>query len=155
MKKKKAIFAGGCFWHIQEEFDKVPGVIKTTVGYTGGTKKKPTYEEVSSKKTGHAEAIEIIYDADKVSYGELLAKFFSIHNPTTKNRQGFDIGTNYRSAIFYINDGQKKLAKATIKKYQESFEKPIVTEIVPATRFYPAEEHHQKYNEKRGKTCKI
>lgn len=148
MKKKKAIFAGGCFWHIQEEFDNVPGVVKTTVGYTGGTTKNPTYKEVSSGKTGHAEAIEVIYDEDKVSYEQLLDAFWDMHDPTQMNRQGFDIGTNYRSAIFYVNEKQKKLAEKSKKKESKNYGKGIVTKIVKAKEFYPAEENHQKYNEK-------
>lgn len=148
MKKEKAIFAGGCFWHIQEEFDKVKGVLETTVGYSGGTKKNPTYEEVSSEKTGHAESIEIIFDSEIISYEDLLKVFFKIHNPTTKNRQGLDIGSSYRSAIFYLNDKQKKQAQESKKEVQEELGKKVVTEIVKAKEFYPAEEYHQKYNKK-------
>lgn len=154
MKKEKATFAAGCFWHIQEEFDKIKGVLKTTVGYTGGTKKNPSYEEVSSGKTGHAESIEIIFDLDMVSYKELLDAFWKMHDPTQLNRQGFDIGENYRSVIFYHNAEQKKQAEESKKKAQKNFKEPIVTEIVKASKFYLAEEYHQKYNEKRGKTCR-
>ncbi len=154
MKKEKATFAAGCFWHIQEEFDKIKGVLQTMVGYAGGTKKNPSYEEVSSGKTGHAESIEIIFDLDMVSYKELLDAFWKMHDPTQLNRQGFDIGENYRSVIFYHNAEQKKQAEESKKKAQKNFKEPIVTEIVKASKFYLAEEYHQKYNEKRGKTCR-
>ena len=142
------MFAGGCFWHIQEEFDKVKGVLETTVGYTGGHVKNPSYEQVSSGETGHAEAIEIIFDSDVVSYEDLLKVFFEIHNPTTMNRQGLDIGSNYRSAIFYVNEEQKEKAEEYVKMIQEKLGKEVVTQIVAAKEFYKAEEYHQKYNER-------
>jgi methionine-S-sulfoxide reductase len=144
---QKATFAGGCFWCMQPPFDGVPGVVSTVVGYTGGTQKNPTYEEVSSGRTGHAESIEITYDPKKISYDKLLDIFWMNIDPTTPNRQFADAGTQYRTAIFYHNDEQKKLAEASKKKYQASgkYDKPIVTEIVPATTFWPAEEYHQKY----------
>jgi len=149
----KAIFAAGCFWGVQSEFDKVKGVKKTTVGYIGGTKTKPSYEQVCTSLTGHAEAIEIEFDSKVVSYDKLLDIFFKIHNPTTKNRQGFDIGKQYRSAIFYHNEEQKVQAEKSIEKHQKDFDKPIVTKIAKATTFYPAEEYHQKYNKKNGRVC--
>ena len=155
MKKSKAIFAAGCFWSIQEEFDKVLGVISTKVGYTGGSINNPSYEQVCSEETGHAEAIEIIFDSEKISFEKLLNIFWKIHNPTTLNRQGPDIGSSYRSAIFYTNDYQKEIAEKTKKKIQKNFEKQIVTEIEKASEFYPAEEYHQKYNKKNKKTCRI
>jgi methionine-S-sulfoxide reductase len=144
---EKATFAGGCFWCMQPPFDGVPGVVSTLVGYTGGTQKNPTYEEVSSGRTGHAESVEITYDPKKISYDQLLDIFWMNVDPTTPNRQFADVGTQYRTAIFYHNDEQKKLAEASKKKYQQSgkYDKPIVTEIVPASTFWPAEDYHQKY----------
>jgi peptide-methionine (S)-S-oxide reductase len=156
MKKhnlEKAYFAAGCFWHVQEEFDSLEGVIKTRVGYTGGNTKNPTYEQVSSGKTGHAEVIEIIFNPKIISYEKLLDVFWEIHNPTTLNRQGADIGSNYRSSIFYINKNQKKIAEKSKQKAQKKFNNPIVTKIVKASKFYPAEEYHQKYNEKKERAC--
>lgn len=149
-----AIFAAGCFWGVQATFDSVPGVISTEVGYTGGDVHQPTYEEVCTGRTGHAEAIDISYDPEKVSYKELLHTFFNAHNPTTKNRQGLDIGEQYRSAVFYIDDEQKKEAEEMIKEMNASgrYPAPIVTEVVKAGRFYPAEAYHQKYLQRRGKT---
>jgi methionine-S-sulfoxide reductase len=146
-KVEKATFAGGCFWCMQPPFDRAPGVISTVVGYTGGTQKNPTYEEVSSGRTGHAEAIEITFDPKKVSYDQLLDIFWRNIDPTTPNRQFADVGTQYRTAIFYHNEEQKKLAVESKRKLNQSgkFDSPIATEIVPASTFYPAEEYHQKY----------
>lgn len=155
---KLATFAAGCFWGVEETFRTIPGVISTRVGYTGGTTKKPTYEDVCSNTTGHAEAIEITFDPQKVSYKELLNIFWENHNPTTSNRQGPDIGTQYRSVIFYHDKDQEKEAEQSKKTLEESgkFKNPIVTEIVPATEFNEAEEYHQKYLMKRGKkSCHI
>ncbi|MFW9882532.1 MAG: peptide-methionine (S)-S-oxide reductase MsrA, partial [Candidatus Thorarchaeota archaeon] len=143
MEYQKAIFAAGCFWGVERDFRKVEGVISTRVGYTGGHFKEPTYEQVCSNKTGHAEAIEIIFDPSKVSYEELLEVFWSIHDPTTLNRQGPDIGKQYRSAIFYVSLEQKEKAmesKAKLEAYKR-FKKPIVTQIVPASDFWQAEEY--------------
>jgi len=154
-KNNIAIFAAGCFWHVEEVFSKIPGVIKTEVGYTGGSTENPKYEQVSSGKTGHAEAVKIIFDPKKVSYEKLLDVFWRLHNPTTLNRQGFDVGTNYRSAIFYTTNSQKKSAEKSKLSIQKNHDKPIVTEISKATQFYPAEEYHQKYNLKRSKSCMI
>jgi peptide-methionine (S)-S-oxide reductase len=158
-RKEKATFAAGCFWGVEAAFREVKGVISTQVGYTGGQTKNPTYEEVCSGKTGHAEAVEVIFDADTVSYQELLNLFWSIHDPTQLNRQGPDYGTNYRSAIFYHSEEQNALARESRKKLAESGRygrRPIVTEIVPATPFYPAEEYHQQFYEKQGKkSCRI
>lgn len=151
-----AIFAAGCFWGVQAAFDAVPGVWSTRVGYTGGSAVNPSYEQVCRGNTGHAEAIEIAYDPEQVSYDELLDVFFSIHNPTTRDRQGPDIGHQYRSAVFYLNAGQKEAAVAKILELNRSgkFPTPIVTEIVPAKTFYPAEDYHQDYLKKQGlKTC--
>lgn len=151
-----AIFAAGCFWGVQAAFDAVPGVWSTRVGYTGGSAVNPSYEQVCRGNTGHAEAVEIAYDPEQVSYDELLDIFFSIHNPTTRDRQGPDIGHQYRSAVFYLNAGQKEAAVAKILELNRSgkFPAPIVTEIVPAKTFYPAEDYHQDYLKKQGlKTC--
>ncbi len=148
-----ATFAAGCFWGVEFKFSQVPGVLSTRVGYTGGTTKDPTYEEVCTDETGHAEAVEVTYDPAKVSYEKLLEVFFSIHDPTQVNRQGPDVGTQYRSAIFYHNEEQKKAAEAAIKHLTASgrYRRPIATQVVPADTFYPAEEYHQKYYQKRGK----
>ncbi|MFW9782026.1 MAG: peptide-methionine (S)-S-oxide reductase MsrA [Candidatus Heimdallarchaeota archaeon] len=152
MEIQKAIFAAGCFWGVEANFRKVEGVISTRVGYTGGHFTEPTYRDVCSHKTGHAEAIEITFDASKVSYDELLDVFWTTHDPTTLNRQGPDIGTQYRSAIFYINSEQKKKAMDSKNKLEASkrFKRPIVTQIVPASEFWEAEEYHQQYVEKRN-----
>jgi len=153
-KTEKATFAAGCFWHVEEAFSKVKGVISTTVGYTGGKFKKPTYFKVCIGLTGHAESVELIFDPKKVSYKELLKVFWNIHDPTTLNRQGLDIGTQYRSAIYFHNAQQEKEAKASKQNLQKSgkHKRDIVTEIKPASEFYKAEEYHQKYLEKKGKT---
>ncbi len=151
-----AIFAAGCFWGVQAAFDVVPGVIETQVGYIGGTVAHPTYEQVCTDTTGHAEAVQVKYDSSVVTYNHLLDVFFDNHNPTTLNQQGPDIGTQYRSAIFYFNDSQKNQALNKIKELDNKhiFGRPIVTEVVPVTDFYPAEEYHQKYLEKKGrKSC--
>lgn len=150
MKKERAIFAMGCFWGVQTLFDSIKGVLKTRVGYTEGKTGKPTYAQVCSDTTGHAEAIEIDFDSEKVSYKELLDAFWKNHNSTTMNRQGPDIGSQYRSAIFYTNKEQKIAAEETKKEWQKRKKEKIVTEIVEAKEFYPAEEYHQKYLEKKG-----
>jgi peptide-methionine (S)-S-oxide reductase len=145
-----ATFAGGCFWCVESDFDKVPGVISTTSGYTGGHLKNPTYEEVSAGGTGHAEAVQIVFDPAKIGYTKLLDVFWHSINPTTKDRQFCDKGSQYRTAIFYHNDEQQRLAErskaalATSKPFKEA----IVTEIVPASTFYPAEEYHQDFHTK-------
>ncbi len=147
---QKALFAAGCFWGVQYYFDEVPGVIKTTTGYTGGHTQKPTYEEVCSHTTGHAEAVLVEFDPQKISYETLLKHFFRMHNPTTLNQDGPNIGDNYRSAIFYYNHDQKKLADKILKISQKNFKNPIVTEISAATIFYLAEPYHQKFTERTG-----
>ena len=154
-KHERAIFAAGCFWGVEEAFRNIKGVISTRVGYTGGKTDNPTYESVCTDKTGHAEAVEVEYDTSLVSYDELLDTFWKIHDPTTLNRQGPDIGTQYRSAIFYDNAGQKASAIASKKKLETSgkYKKAIVTDITPAAEFYPAEEYHQKYYMKHGGQC--
>jgi len=151
-KTEKATFAAGCFWGVEAAFRKVKGVVDVTVGYTGGHIKNPSYEQVCTNATGHAEAVQIEFVPSEVSYKELLDVFWSIHNPTTQNRQGLDIGTQYRSAIFYHNEKQKKAALASKESLERSgkFKKKIVTEIVPAAAFYKAEEYHQRYHEKHG-----
>jgi peptide-methionine (S)-S-oxide reductase len=147
---EKATFAGGCFWCMEPAFDHVPGVVSVTVGYTGGTKKDPTYEEVSSGTTGHAESIEVVYDPVKVSYEKLLDIFWHNIDPTVKDRQFCDVGRQYRSAIFYHNEQQKRLAESSKEALEASkrFKGPIYTEIVPASTFYPAEDYHQEYYKK-------
>jgi peptide-methionine (S)-S-oxide reductase len=148
-----ATFAAGCFWGVEASFRQVKGVLSTRVGYTGGDKENPTYEEVSSHTTGHAEAVEVVFDPSAVTYTQLLDIFWSIHDPTQMNRQGPDIGSNYRSAIFYHSEEQKVSAEESMKKQQESPRfrgEKIVTRIVPASTFWPAEEYHQQYFEKRG-----
>ncbi|HVV66618.1 MAG TPA: peptide-methionine (S)-S-oxide reductase MsrA [Candidatus Saccharimonadales bacterium] len=147
---EKALFAAGCFWGVQYYFDQVPGVVKTEVGYTGGHTENPTYEQVCSRTTGHAEAVLIEFDPKKVSYETLCKQFFHMHDPTQLNRQGPDIGDNYRSAIFYFNDDQRQIAEAVKYDSESKFEKEIVTQITPATKFYPAEAYHQKYTERTG-----
>ncbi len=148
----KATFGAGCFWHVEDLLSKTRGIKSTKVGYIGGQLPNPTYEEVCTDKTGHAEAVEVEYDPNEISYEELLDIFWNNHNPTTLNRQGPDIGIQYRSAIFYHNDEQKEIAeksKQTLDKSKQ-YEHPIVTEIVPTPTFYDAEEYHQKYFKKHG-----
>ena len=147
-----ATFAAGCFWGVEYAFRKVPGVLKTTVGYTGGHTESPTYEQVCSHTTGHAEAVQVEFDPSKVSYEKLLENFWAMHDPTTLNRQGPDRGDQYRSAIFYHSPEQEQAAKALKGKLERSgkFKRPIVTEIAPEKEFYKAEDYHQQYFEKRG-----
>jgi peptide-methionine (S)-S-oxide reductase len=154
MKKEKATFGAGCFWGVEEEFSKVKGVLKTTVGYMGGTLKNPTYEDVCTDKTGHIEVCQVEYDQDIVPYEKLLGVFWKIHDPTQLNKQGPDIGTQYKSVIFYHSEKQKKEAIASKEKEQANHNKKIATEVIPAETFYIAEEYHQKYLQKKGlKTC--
>ena len=150
---EKATFAAGCFWGVEASFREIDGVTDTAVGYTGGTKEHPTYEEVCSGSTGHAEAVQVTFDPARVSYEKLLAVFWSLHVPTQVNRQGPDIGTNYRSAIFYHTPAQKATAEASKEQLRRSGKhgaRPIATEIVPAGTFWRAEEYHQRYFEKHG-----
>jgi peptide-methionine (S)-S-oxide reductase len=150
---QKATFGAGCFWDVEAAFRKVEGVLSTTVGYSGGSFKGPTYEDVCTGTTGHAEVVEVEFDPAKISYNELLKVFWEIHNPTTLNRQGLDVGTQYRSVIFFHNAEQKAAAGASKEKLQSNghFKNPIVTEITPASEFYKAEKYHQQYFEKRGR----
>ena len=149
---EKAGFAAGCFWGVETAFRKIKGVRSAIVGYTGGSLENPTYEAVCTGRTGHAEAVEVEYDPAVVSYEDLLEAFWSMHDPTTMNRQGPDVGTQYRSAILFHSPEQEAAAKASTAKLESSgrFRSPIVTEIAPASTFYRAEEYHQQYLEKRG-----
>jgi peptide-methionine (S)-S-oxide reductase len=148
----KATFGAGCFWHVEDLFRKTKGVTSTKVGYTGGNLTNPTYEEVCTDKTGHAEAVEVEYDPNEISYDELLEIFWNNHDPTSLNRQGPDVGIQYRSSIFFHDDSQKQTAQKSKEKLNSSgkFSKSIVTEIVPSPEFYKAEEYHQKYFQKHG-----
>ena len=145
---EKATFGAGCFWGVEAAFRRVEGVVSTAVGYSGGTLENPTYEDVCTGRTGHAEVVEVEYDPSRVSYEELLEVFWENHDPTTLNRQGPDVGTQYRSAIFFHTPEQEDAARASKEKVQSRFKNPIVTEITPASRFYRAEEYHQRYFEK-------
>ena len=148
----KATFGAGCFWLVEDLLSKTKGVNSTAVGYIGGQLPDPTYEEVCTDKTGHAEAVEVEFNPDEISYEELLDVFWKNHNPTTLNRQGPDVGNQYRSAIFYHDDQQKEIAEKSKESLNSSktFDDPIVTQIVPAPKFYKAEEYHQKYFKKQG-----
>jgi peptide-methionine (S)-S-oxide reductase len=155
---QKATFAAGCFWGVEAAFRQVPGVVDAAVGYTGGNLANPTYEDVCTDRTGHAEAVQVEFDPAKVSYDRLLDVFWENHDPTTKNRQGPDVGTQYRSAIFVHDAEQEKAAKESLDRQEKSgrFRRPIVTEIVPEETFWRAEDYHQRYLEKRGLAhCKI
>ena len=148
----KATFAAGCFWHTEALFRQIKGVTDAAVGYTGGSVQDPTYQQVCTDTTGHAEAVQIEYDPDQVAYAELLEVFWSNHDPTTPNRQGPDVGTQYRSAIFFHDVLQEKTAEESREALKKSgrFERPIVTQIIGATTFYRAEDYHQRYFEKQG-----
>jgi peptide-methionine (S)-S-oxide reductase len=153
---EKATFAAGCFWQVEVEFRNTPGVKDAIVGYTGGSVANPSYEQVCTGTTGHAEAIEVTFDPEEVSYEELLNLFWGLHDPTQLNRQGPDRGHQYRTAIFTHGPEQEKAAIASRDEAQKRFKKPIVTEITPASEFWPAEDYHQRYLEKRGlATCAI
>jgi len=150
-----ATLAGGCFWGVEELVRKLPGVVDTTVGYAGGTLDKPRYEDVKTGRTGHAESLQIVFDPSKITFDEILDFFFRLHDPTTANRQGNDIGTQYRSAIFYHDDAQRDAAERAKQRAQPKWPRPIVTEVVPFTNFYPAEDYHQDYLQRypNGYTC--
>ncbi len=149
-KLKKATFGAGCFWGVEKIYTKIPGVVSTAVGYMGGGSKNPTYEEVCTNRTGHAEVVQVTYDPAKVSYEELLITFWEWHDPTTPDRQGPDVGSQYRSVIFYYDDAQAKTAQRSKQILGQSkiYARPIVTQIVPAAEFYRAEEYHQEYLQK-------
>jgi methionine-S-sulfoxide reductase len=147
---QRATFAAGCFWGVEASFRELEGVVRTSVGYTGGHTSEPTYEQVCSGTTGHAEAVDVWFDPAIVSYDELLRAFWAMHDPTTPNRQGWDIGSNYRSAIFFHDADQEKRALASRDERQTALTRAIVTEIVPAPAFFDAEEYHQRYYEKHG-----
>ena len=146
------MFGAGCFWSVEETFRNTQGVLQATSGYSGGSVPDPTYRMVCSDRTGHAEVVHVEYDADRISYDDLLNVFWQIHDPTTLNRQGPDVGSQYRSAIFFYNDEQRAAAEASKQRLEQSrrFGRPIVTEIAPAGEFYRAEEYHQRYLEKAG-----
>ncbi|MFO7638492.1 MAG: peptide-methionine (S)-S-oxide reductase MsrA [bacterium] len=152
MALEQATFAAGCFWGVQATFDRVEGVSRTVVGYTGGQAENPDYRQVCTGTTGHAEAVLVEYDPAAVSYDALLERFWSMHDPTTRDRQGPDIGSQYRSVVFYHTDAQRQAALESRRRLDESgrLGRAVVTEVVPAARFWPAEEYHQKYFEKRG-----
>lgn len=152
MQKEKATFGAGCFWGVEAEFRQIKGVVSTAVGYEGGNYPNPTYRDVCSNRTGHAEVVEVEYDPARVSYEDLLKVFWENHDPTTLNRQGPDVGTQYRSVIFFHSPEQQEAAETSKKVLEEGkrFRRPIVTQIVPATQFYRAEDYHQQYLEKRG-----
>jgi methionine-S-sulfoxide reductase len=156
-RQEKATLAGGCFWGVEELIRQLPGVIDTTVGYTGGTLAKPRYEDVKTGRTGHAESIEIVFDPERIGYEAILDFFFRMHDPTTPNQQGNDVGTQYRSAIFYHDEAQREMAERVKERVEKSgkWKRPITTEIVPATEFHSAEEYHQDYLQKNphGYTC--
>jgi peptide-methionine (S)-S-oxide reductase len=148
--EEKATFGAGCFWGAEATFQRLAGVTSTQVGYSGGTKAEPTYEDVCTDGTGHAEAVEVTFDPAVISYHDLLNVFWDNHDPTTLNRQGPDFGTQYRSVIFFHSPEQEAIARASLAEAQSRFRRPIVTQIVPATEFWRAEEYHQQYLEKRG-----
>ena len=150
--ERKATFGAGCFWGVEAAFRQVDGVTKTEVGYAGGTLENPTYEDVCSHTTGHAEVVQVTYDPERVSYDELLEVFWRKHDPTQLNRQGWDVGDNYRSVVFAEDEEQAAAARASLEREQDRYRKPIVTQIEPAPTFYPAEDYHQQYLEKRGRS---
>jgi peptide-methionine (S)-S-oxide reductase len=147
---EKATFAAGCFWQVEADFRRLEGVTRTTAGYTGGSLDRPSYEDVCTDRTGHAEAVLVEYDPARISYEDLLATFWAGHDPTQLNRQGPDIGTQYRSAIFFHDEAQERAARESLERVQSGLDRPVVTEIIMAETFWPAEDYHQRYLEKRG-----
>lgn len=143
--KEKVTFGGGCFWCIEAVFEDLKGVSSVTSGYAGGKTLNPTYEQICSGTTGHAEVVQVVFDPAQISYKDLMKVFFTLHDPTTLNRQGNDVGTQYRSIILYENDEQKRLSQGAIEEAQSTYSSPIVTEVVPLSKFYPAEDYHQGY----------
>jgi len=152
---EKALFGAGCFWGVEETFNKIPGVLKTEVGYSGGNTINPNYETVCSGKTNHAEVVLVEYDQNQISYQDLIAHFWECHDPTTLNRQGPDIGTQYRSVIFYFDHNQKTIAEDSKTKHSKNYNLQIVTEISKVKEYYKAEEYHQKYIQKTGLYCAV
>jgi peptide-methionine (S)-S-oxide reductase len=153
---EKATFGAGCFWQVEVEYRNTPGVTDVAVGYEGGNLEQPTYEQVCTDRTGHAEVVEVDFDPDEVPYEQLVERFFELHDPTQLNRQGPDVGSQYRSAVFFHSPEQREAAEAVKERAQANFKKPVVTEIEPATTFWRAEDYHQRYLEKRGlATCRI
>jgi peptide-methionine (S)-S-oxide reductase len=153
---EKATFGAGCFWQVEVEFRNLPGVTDAAVGYMGGTLENPSYEQVCTDRTGHAEVVQIEFDPDEVSYERLVEKFFELHDPTQLNRQGPDVGSQYRSVVFFHTPEQKEVAEAVRERIQAGLSGPVVTEIVPAAQFWLAEDYHQQYLVKRGlATCRI
>ncbi len=152
---QKATFGAGCFWGVEAAFREIPGVLDAAAGYEGGTLENPTYRDVCSDRTGHAEVVEVSFDPARVSYERLLDEFFALHDPTTPNRQGPDVGSQYRSVVFFHDDAQRAAAEAAVARLNAAgaFRRPIVTEIVPAQTFYRAEDYHQRYFEKNGIAC--
>jgi peptide-methionine (S)-S-oxide reductase len=151
-----AIFAAGCFWGVEADFRDIPGVLDAEVGYTGGSTQNPTYRQVCTDTTGHAEAVRVTFDADTVSYETLLDAFWSLHDPTQLNRQGPDVGSQYRSAVFYTDEAQRAAAEAGKSRAQARFTRPIATHVLPAQPFFRAEDYHQRYLEKQGlRHCRI
>lgn len=156
MATEKATFGAGCFWQVEVEFRNTPGVLDAQVGYAGGSTENPSYEQVCTNRTGHAEVVEVTFDPERVSYDQLLETFWRLHDPTQVNRQGPDVGSQYRSAIFFHSPEQEQAALASRERAQQRFPRPIATEITPAQTFYPAEDYHQRYLEKRGlATCAV
>lgn len=149
-KTERAMFGAGCFWGVQYYFDEIPGVVKTTVGYSGGHTEDPTYDEVCTHTTGHAEVVEIEFDPTKITYATLVRQFFRMHDPTQLNRQGPDVGDSYRSVIFYFGQDQHNVAVRVRNETQERLDKPVVTQIEPAGPFYRAEDYHQKFTQRTG-----
>ena len=150
MEKSEAIFAAGCFWGIEEKFRNLEGILETEVGYIGGDFKSPSYENVCTGDTGHAEAVRVVFDTSIVTFEQLVDFFWTIHDPTTKDRQGGDVGSQYRSVIFYKDDSQKEIAEESISKHEKASGYTVATELVKASEFYPAEEYHQKYIMKKS-----
>jgi peptide-methionine (S)-S-oxide reductase len=153
MKRETAYFAAGCFWGVQAHLDALPGVVETQVGYMGGHLPNPDYHSVCSGTTGHAETVKVVFNPEQIAYVDLLDAFFQLHDPTQLNRQGPDIGTQYRSALFPVDDEQRQQAEAAIQRWQVHFPRPIVTTIEQADTFWPAEDYHQHYLKRRGGHC--
>ena len=156
MNTQTALFAAGCFWGVEADFRDIPGVLDAEVGYAGGSTQNPTYREVCTDTTGHAEAVRVTFDADTVSYETLLDAFWSLHDPTQLNRQGPDVGSQYRSAVFYMDEAQRAAAETGKRRAQARFTRPIATQVLPAQPFFRAEDYHQRYLEKQGlRHCRI